>query len=307
MARVGNQNNIFSTTGSALFAWRSVLVSAGWSSISDSDGTTYNAAGTQITHGGSGANGFANTRAWCRLRDPGGRREITLQNVATGNMNAGSWRFKMSESAGFVNGSPAATVTPSATADEQVLAGGGTDASPTGINMASTTTLRLHIVAETSGVGGVYPFQIEGVTVGSATQSGIQVFCEAMAPGSYDSLDVSPCVWYAANSTFSGTASGWIAYGTGSQAWSTGMTAASGIYNGAMGVDPLNSKDVNGFMQWSYTLTATTRAKGIGTNIAAKGPPRTHPATANLASATSFFYLGNYCYMNTTGTVPSVS
>lgn len=306
MARVGNQSNTFTTAGSVFYALVAVLMSAGWTKVSDSDGTTYSAGGTQITGGGSGANGFNNTRAWARMQDPAGRREITLQVVSAATINSATVRIKMSESSKFTGGSPAATVTPSAV-DEQILAGAGTDASPTGLAWGGNATQRLHIVAEDAPVGNVYPFQLLCTVTGGATQQGLQLLCEAMAPGSYDAGDVAPCVWYAAASTITTTASGWIAYGTGSQAWSTAMTYAPGIYTGALGVDPINGRDVNGFGQWSYSLTGSVRPKGIGSNLASKGPARTYPATANVASATAFFYLGSFAYMNVTGHVPSVS
>lgn len=309
MARVGNQSNTFTTLGGVLFALRGVLLAAGWTSVSDSDGTTYSASGTQITHASTGAGGFQNVRAWCRLRDPGGRREITLQNVVLGTLTGGSatYRMKMSEVARFTAGSPSATVTPSEPL-EQILAGAGTDASPTGAvwNGAAGPSLRLHIVAETAPVGNVYPFQVECTAPGTASQAPSQIFCEAMAPGSYDAGDVAPCAWYA-GSGFSNTAVGWIAYGTGAQVWSTAISFSPGIYNGSLGVDPVNNRDVNGFGQWSYSLSGTVRPKGVGSNLAAKGPARTHPATANIAGPQSFFYLGNYCYMNVTGHVPLVT
>jgi hypothetical protein len=307
MSRVGNQSNTFTTIGGIFFAMRGVLLSAGWTSVADSDGLTYSAAGTQITHSSTGAGGFQNARAWMRLRDPSGRREIVLQNIVIGALNGtGSWRMKVSEFSRFTGGSPAATVTPAAS-DEQVLVGGGSDASPTGANWGGAATLRVHIVAENVSIGGVWPFQVECTNPGTATQSGSQIFCEAMAPGSYDAADAAPCVWFGAgNALFSNSASGWAAYGTGSQTWVT-MTYAPGIYSGSMGVDPVNNKDVNGFGQWSYSLSALVRPKGIGTNLASKGPPRTHPATANIAGDQAFFYLGSYVYMNQTGHVPSVT
>lgn len=310
MSRVGNQSNTFTTIGGILFAWRGVFLSAGWTSIADSDGTTYSASGTQITHASTGAGGFQNLRAWGRYRDPGGRREVMMQNVVIGALNGtAAWKMKQSEAARFTGGSPAATVMPSA-ADEQVMIGGGTDASPTGTNWGGNGSgvARVHIVAENSPIGNVYPFQVTCTQPGSATQAYTQVFCEAMAPGSYDSGDVSPCTWYCAfSSAFAGTASGWIGYGTGVQAWSTAMTYDRGIYTGGLGVDPINNRDVNGFGQWSYTLGGLVRPKGIGTNIGAKGPARTHPATANVAADQAFFYLGNYTFMNQTGHVPAVT
>lgn len=307
MAQLGNMNVLCGSGGTMMYAVKEGLKAAGWPTIASSDGTTYNAAGDQITSGNAGANGFGNTRAWWRGRDPGGRREVTLQHVGVGaGVNGSNYRIKMSESARFSGGAPSATVTPSAT-DEQVLLGSGTDASPTGAGVSGNATQRVHVVADSSAVGNVYAFQVNSFTPGSATEGGLRFFCEPMAPGSYDAGDVAPCVWFCGGAAFSNTASGWIAYGTASQAWSTAMTYTPGIFIGTMGVDPINLRDVNGFCGWSYVLAASQRSKGVGSRLAAKGPARTHPATANLASANAFYYSGNYCWMCITNTVPAVT
>lgn len=113
-------------TGSvAMYDLKEMLKAAGWTVESSSDGTTYNASGDQITGGGSGANGMANTNAWFRISNPDGV-EYVIQRGTSNRM----WRIKASAVATFTGGSPGATQVPSAT-DEGVMLGSGTDASPT--------------------------------------------------------------------------------------------------------------------------------------------------------------------------------
>lgn len=121
----------FNSTGSIhVYKWKEYLKTVGWIVSKSSDGTTYNASGDIINSGASGGAGLANSRAWMVLTSPsidGYQRQLCIQKSTSGNLN---WRIKYSFSAGFSGGSPSATQTPSAT-DEQILLGGGTDASPT--------------------------------------------------------------------------------------------------------------------------------------------------------------------------------
>ncbi len=61
-----------STGSAAIFAFKELLVDAGWTVLPSSDGTTYNASGDQITTGSSGAGGMANNSAWFRIESPAG-------------------------------------------------------------------------------------------------------------------------------------------------------------------------------------------------------------------------------------------
>ncbi len=116
------------TGAAAVFELKTLLKLQGFTVLASSDGTTYNAAGDQITVPGSGAGGMANNNAWFRIRAPGGAgaQEWTFQRGTTNPV----WRVKRSLSNPFTGGSPGATQTPSAT-NEFVVMGGGTDASPT--------------------------------------------------------------------------------------------------------------------------------------------------------------------------------
>ncbi len=115
MAYTFNVNTAPATASLGMYSLVSTLVSAGWTKVMDSDGTTYSAAGTQMTHGYPGPGGFGNASAWVRMRAPstsGGfaaqTREITIQR-STDLL----WRIKYSCAATFKGGAPSATVTPS--------------------------------------------------------------------------------------------------------------------------------------------------------------------------------------------------
>ena len=124
--------------------FRTTLKAAGWTSQGGGDGlSAYSATSadlvfTKFQPWVAGANGFGQALAWERLREPGGGREIVWQYGALIS-TVGQWRVKISPAAKFSGGSPSATRVPSA-ADEFVLAGGGTDASPTYDRFSSATT-----------------------------------------------------------------------------------------------------------------------------------------------------------------------
>lgn len=299
MARFADVNSVVAA-GAAMFNLKTVLKLAGWTTTKSSDGTTYDATGDQITTGTSGAGGMLNNHAWYVVRDPGSRRQVCVQNNTSGSV-----RVKMSELAGFVGGSPSATRVPSAT-DEQVLYGAGTDASPT-YTLLFGGSARLHCWAESNPIGNVYGFGLFETTVAAATQASGQFFCEAMAPGSYRPADASPCVWYINSTAFAGTGlQGYFAFGLGGQAWSTAISTNAGPYGGALGVNLVDSADDNGYPTYVATITGSVRIKGVGSAIAAKGPARTYPATANTATDAKV-YLGSWCYPYPNNTVPSVS
>lgn len=157
--------NLTPTTGAvAIFTLKQRLKAKGWTVPSSSDGTTYNAAGDQITTGASGAGGMANSSAWFRIRMPGATgREFTFQR---GSTNA-EWRLKYVHQVGFTGGSPSATQTPSGTS-EQIQLGGGTDASPSfGAAFAADGTYRYHAVA--GGAEDGYGFYSLGYATGAVS------------------------------------------------------------------------------------------------------------------------------------------
>src|SRR3990172_4710338 len=110
----------------AMYDLKELLKAQGWSVVMSGDGlAVYSAVGDVITGGGVGANGMANTRAWFRITDPAGVKELTIQR---GTLNY-TYRIKFSYAAKFTGGAPDPDQTPSAT-DEVIVEGGGTDAAP---------------------------------------------------------------------------------------------------------------------------------------------------------------------------------
>lgn len=138
----------------AVHMWNMILLlkTAGWTQQDSSDGTTR--ATNQVTSGASGTNGLANTSAWVRIRNPAGTTEMTFQRSTTNLL----WRWKISNSVQFTGGTPSATQTPSAT-DEQILYGGGTDASPTYSSVwAADAGYRAQYCADNASPYGFYTF-----------------------------------------------------------------------------------------------------------------------------------------------------
>ncbi len=185
----------------AMYNLIATLMTAGWTKVMDSDGITYSASGVQVTHGGAGTGGFANNNAWVRLQAPpvnGGSvvnqtREITIQKGTLSTHT--NWRIKYSASALFTGGSPAITVTPSAT-DEVFMLGAGTDASPTFYTWMSGTPgdCRWHIAA--GGAAEFYSFVAWSQIIGAFGVR--EIMClDVMADGSYPAADVDPAVIYA--------------------------------------------------------------------------------------------------------------
>jgi hypothetical protein len=115
------------TGAEAIFNLKALLKLQGWTVVTSGDGAVF-APGDVILVPGAGPGGMANTRAWFRIRSPGGAGvpEFLIQR-STINLN---WRILHSLTAGFSGGAPSPTVTPSA-ADGVTLWGAGTDAAPT--------------------------------------------------------------------------------------------------------------------------------------------------------------------------------
>jgi hypothetical protein len=189
-------NNNLSPTGpdDAIFQLKAVLKTALWTVPASSDGTTYNAAGDQITTAASGAGGMANTSAWFRIRSPAGAggKEFTFQRGTTNN----SWRVKYSVTSGFTGGTPGITQTASAT-DEAIVMGGGTDASPTyNTNLFGITSgFRWHCAADGASP---YPFFACGYANGGgapgATNMPALIVHDPMTSGTAEANDADPTV-----------------------------------------------------------------------------------------------------------------
>ena len=266
---VNNEISTQNTTAYAMWYLISTLVTAGWTKVMDSDGTTYSSGGTQVTGPGTGANGFDNVNAWVRMQAPavnGGsvvnqKREFTFQRGTVANTN---WRIKYSASAAFTTG-PSASATPSS-ADEVFMAGGGTDASPTfyGCFADNTNPWRWHIAA--GGAAEFYSFAAwgTGTTNASVCVSYNGIFLDIMASGSYSVLDVDPAVVYVSLASSGGLTSNHGSFPVNSQtnpalsrAWlgSTSAVGASITSNnvgvGSITYNPFNAAATFGTNPWT--------------------------------------------------------
>lgn len=196
MAYTFSTNNTPTTGSVAMYLLKTTLVSAGWLVKADSDGSTYNSAGGQVTSGSTGAGGLGNSNAWIRLQAPtvgSNTREITIQRGTTDLV----WRIKYSANAGFTGGSPGVSQTASAT-DEVHMSGGATDAAPTFTSLFTTNaTYKWHIGA--GGAAESYSFYAYALsTPGAIIQNTIAL--DVMKSGTYPSQDVDPAVMICTNS-----------------------------------------------------------------------------------------------------------
>lgn len=284
MAKFANCNSVPVAHAYAIVLLKTTLKLAGWTVPSSSDAITYNSTGDQITTGATGAGGFGNAGSWFRIQEPGGRREWCFQ------ASSAQFRAKWSESSKFTGGTPGTTRVPSAV-DEQVLLGGGTDAAPTYANLLTGATYRVHIVANSTAIGGVYPFVLWCTTTPGSTAAGGFIAQEPMSPGSYDAGDLSPLLVMCSVSAGIPGGSAWFGYGGGSPVFGPVTISSAGVFNGAMPTDYSTSKDVNGRPYW--TRTTGGHWKGYGTTMSFKGPARSYPATANTATDGQA-YIGSY-------------
>lgn len=196
MAHSFSTNNTPATGAIAMYLFLSTLVAAGWTKPKDSDGTTYSSSGTQVTGGATGTNGLANNSAWFVLKAPAvnaQQRSFCFQRGTTNLV----WRVKYSYTAGFTGGSPSATETPSAT-DEQILYGGGTDASPSFQNMLGTdASYTFNVCGGDSTIG--YSFYWVSWGSGNPASAGHGMMMDVLSSGSYSTSDVDPVFIYRAS------------------------------------------------------------------------------------------------------------
>lgn len=288
MAKVYSVNTTPATGSATMFDIKETLKSAGWTVSSSSDGTTYNASGDQITHAGSGAGGMANSRAWFRIQDPGGRREYCIQKSTSDNI---AWRIKYSASQRFVAGSPDATVTPSAS-DEGILLGAGSDASPTFASLFSTdNSYKSHIVAMNVAEGNVYSFWWFSSVNGTGTLAP-GFFCEALDVNASSSVDEDRCVTVAAVGSVWNSFSndgyapyGWYRYNLSGAAFGrhSALVPYGAAYFGNEGTDAYEGKDTLLPPLWAKTNLGVKGASKFMMYSSA-GASRAYPDTVNLAT-----------------------
>lgn len=296
MAKYAACNNV-GTNNDPLWYFKLVLKLAGWVVKSSGQGSTgsYSASSDVITGQGAVAGGMGNARAWYVIEDPSGLRQFCMQNVNSGTNQP---RIKFSKGAKFTGGSPNASTVPSA-ADELVLFGGGTDASPTsgGFWPNSTTgNYRVHMVTYSTPVGGVYPVYLYFTVNTTGAQSQGMLTMDPLAPGSYDPTDPEPWTMLYGGATDSSTPGFYF-----NGAWVAVGVKDSIIVAGTLTTDVYSGKDVS--VRPMYLFTGSQRIKGFGGYYAVKGPSRGWPATVNTLTD-AYVYLGSSLIPFADNTVP---
>lgn len=327
MAMQSNVNIDCSVNGGceAMFRLKELLKTCGWTVTSSSDGTTYNAAGDQITLPGAGAGGMNNASAWFVIRDFASKLWYTVQRGTGGNNNA--LRVKVARVAPAA-GIPGATRVPSQTtaADEQILLGGGTDAAPTYGNFGTAATFsgRAEIVAwdaQENGEG-FRPFFLTTV-IGAVTNGFFGL--EVMEDGQYPTGDTYPmmtacgaALGASGSITSVNTAtSSWFSWYTPGSVWTSYQIAAPALYglstilfgvgpaSSLVGVSPYSTRDEGIPLLWGRPVTGTFAGfRGVGRMLRLKGVGRNHPDTTDLASASARIYFDNLLIPWPTAVVP---
>ncbi len=277
-----------------VWALRAALIAAGWSSVKDSDGTTYSSAGTQLTGSGSGAHGLANNYAWFVLQAPsvnGCARSFCFQRIT----NTYAWRIKYSYNAGFTGGSPAGAQVPSAT-DEKVLQGAGTDAAPTGTACFINNTASI-IWTMTGGAAESYCFFTFATAPGAGTVYTGQMMLglETLAAGSYSASDPDPAIIFNAQnsadfgsnvSAYCGATQGWQTLGVCSP-----QGGSPGSWVGTSVGDPFTGYDV--LLPLSFGRTSAPRLfKGYAAHLYAATLLRATLDTITLNTTRDWMLLG---------------
>ncbi len=323
MAYTFSNNNTPANGSLAMWLFISTLQTAGWTNVKDSDGTTYSATGTQVTSGAAGAGGLGNASAWKILQHPTVGLQICVQHSTVAGTHA-QWRIQISRAAGFVTGSPAATITASAT-DAQVLFGAGTDAAPTmGTFFGTDGAYRFNVCA--GGADTLYPFCMFGFPTGNAVGTYTSLwFLEMMSAGSFQSADTAPWSMHFAateNSPFtpanlvSASNKGYLNL-VGTLTW---VTIAACSYNGisvvvypgssagiGAGVNSFNSKDNGVPIPWVRDAgqAAPTGHKGFGTMLKWCGTLRAYMDTEDTTGTKDRVWIGG-CLVPWGGSTPTI-
>jgi hypothetical protein len=307
MAYTFDTNNTITTGAEAIYNLKEALKTAGWTVASSSDASTYNDSGDQITSGSSGVNGMDNARAWFRIQMPtsqGAVREFTFQRSQTYHYQ---WRIKYSYSAGFTGGSPDATTTPSAT-DEQILNGGGTDASPSWDTLFATSGTWRHSCAA-GGSDELYVFYSMCFLSGGGSVTSTFIW-EAMTANSYPTEDIDPYVLFFDNtspddSAFSNVNTGTQGYldkGGGSESFTTipALTHEDSVSQIEVGLpsNPHTGKDDLLPMVYARraALGGTAGYKGIGYMMRWLGISRTVGDTITVSSSRDKIVFGDVAF-----------
>jgi hypothetical protein len=158
MAWSVSRNNLCSTVGEVLYLLKEQLVIAGWTVWGSGDGigaygwNPGTLPADVITSGGAVDGGFGNSKAWCRLQDPAGVREVVFRRGSTGDRYIQAWYSaadKFVDSVGDTDDPPTAT--------DQV-SWYELSAAVGGILFLNVIPVRVNIFAQSTAEDGVYAF-----------------------------------------------------------------------------------------------------------------------------------------------------
>lgn len=245
MAKFSDVNNIPATGAEAVFQWKELMKSAGGTIPRSSDGSTFNAAGDEISSGGAGAGGMANSLAWFDIILLDGRQ----YSVQRDTVNNTTWRIKLSPLDGFGGGTPGITEVSSAP-DEIIVLGSGTDAAPTqGTLFPNDGLYRWNIITrdDLTGPAGnqVMPFWAFAIITGTGALETMW-FQEPMDPNTVAPLvgtravpvtgDPDPVVYEIKRtnnnnimSVSQGISHGWADTASGTKRYVFGMNGVNGL------------------------------------------------------------------------------
>lgn len=268
---------------------KQILVEAGWVVTQSGTGTAYSPSGDlhgliETFTGG--------TNAWFAIQAPDGRA-FTFQRVAA------NVRVKYAATGGFTGGTPGNTITPSAIpGEEQLVAGSGTDAAPTGVGMGTGTAFA-YIGADDEAPYGFFAFSKR---VSSTSGHGF-FFMDPLIPGSYAETDTDPVVigWSAQSANWPGVvptsgtsagARGWMKKASGGAFQGLGSMNATGwgtsspIFPAGAGSDPESGGDITIPVIWgrAISLSAPHGWKGVSSLFRAISTSRSSGETQANAS-----------------------
>lgn len=191
------QNVIPSNHADALFQWKEFMKKTptdptpgpGWSVVASSDGTSLNSSSDGLTTSAA----LNNANAWFVMKAPNSNRMISFQRGAS----VSNWRVKYSFG-GFSLLSATVTKVPSASGDEAILWGGGTDAAPVTTNMFSGLYEGKYVFqcgANDSDGYGFYFFAYSASRLSENNSSAkLMMIYDPLASSSYSSSDQDPTV-----------------------------------------------------------------------------------------------------------------
>lgn len=217
---------------------------------------------------------------WTRFRmNEARQREYVFQCQNNGSGRNNQVVGMYSANAGFIGGSPSATVIPTAT--DQGSMGTVTNL------FGDAASIRINILGFTNPINGVLPWYLYCNALGGTNPQGI-ICHDAIIAGSYDGTDPDPCVQTMAVNWSGSTIRFWTGYGTGSPVYNS-MTAASAQlgFDGAKAIDPTSGKDIAG----RYLYYSASIHKGYSHGVLVKGQARAYPNNINKASD-AFTYIG---------------